>query len=209
MKQLVLVVLTVFALVNNLQSQDTLVLKNKDTILVNILEMDNSNVYFLKIDDSSKTIFSFNWSKIESARIFENDYVTNKNDIETVANKDTLSSFNKKPFGLSIDLLPSIGGSINFDITEDVNISLGAGLLYFNFGGKFYVKNYSNKKRLFIGLNIYNLQVLNILSKNYFNIETGYEYRSQNGINFIFKGGIFKSSSILFPMIGFEFGYRF
>jgi hypothetical protein len=203
MKYPSLLILALLCLMNTMQSQDTLKLKNQDTMLVDVLQMDRSSVFFIDSKDSIKTIKSMNWENIEFLHLFKNNFAPGEENF--VDSKDTIPYFYKKPVGISLDIFPGLGGSLNCDIGKNVNISVGAGLFYSKFGTKLYITKPKKGKRLFIDTNLYNFV---ITRKNYLNFNFGIEIRKIRKINFVFDCGVFVSNEVVFPMIGLGFGIR-
>ena len=204
MKKVILSLITGFILINTAFSQDTLTLKNHDVLILNILQMDESNIFYYRQNDSTGTIESLNWNKIESIHFYKNDLATIYQD--SITEQENTYDFNQNPVGLSLDILPGIGASINFDVSNDVNLSVGTGLLYSKLGSKFYISKKRKKGRTFISTNFYRIFITH---KNYLNFNYGIEYRKKNKINFTIEGGVFVSTGIIFPLVSFGIGRRF
>ena len=204
MKKVILSLLTGFILINTAFSQDTLILKNHDVLILNILQIDENNIFYYRQNDSIGTIESLNWNKIESINFYKSDLANIYQD--SITEQENTYDFNQNPVGLSLDVLPGIGTSINFDVSKDVNLSVGIGLLYSKLGSKFYTSKKRKRGRTFVSSNFYRFF---ITRKNFMNFNYGIEYRKKNKINFTIEGGVFVSSDIIFPLMSFGFGLRF
>lgn len=203
MKKIILSVVTGFILINIAFSQDTLSLKNNDVLILNVLQTDDNNVFYYIPGDSTGTIESILWDSIESIHFYNNDITSIYPD--SILELENTYDFYQNPLGLSLDIVPGLGGSINYDISHEVNISAGAGLLYTKLGCKFYTSKKKKKGKIFISTYYYRLFAT---QQNYLNFNYGIEYRKKNKINLTVEGGVFISRDIIFPLMSFGFGVR-
>ena len=198
------IIIMVFWSVNTLFGQDTIKLINNDTLLVDIIQIDEIKVFFIYPDDSTMNISSYNLDKIKSIHLFGNNYTPEENQISEIG--DTTYVFNEKVFGISLDVIPGLGFSLNFDVSERLNLVFGTGLLYTKLGGRIYLSDVRKDKRIFLSMYVYHFA---FKKTNYLNFNIGKEFRKRHKINFLIEGGLYISHQSVFPLGSMGFGYRF
>lgn len=211
MKSKILIVFVFLSLVfnNKLLSQDKIILISGDTILATVIQMDEFGVYFYNLKSNTDNIEMLSNLKISLIELENNNYGLENIKFEVLENKkDTILSIPKNgTIGIGLNLFPIADVSVNFDLTNNINLEFGTGILYNYIGGKVYLSNSNKKWRNYIGLYIYKFKISD--TGNKIDIPFGFEYRNSKSFFFKIDLGIWISNDSFYPMPRLGFGLRF